>query len=567
MRNIVEPRKRPYHALSSYGADPGLARAAKEKDVRRILASALVACLALAGPLFAQAKQDSGAVVLRVGEYVLDTQMANRNPFARSGTWNMLFDYPIVYEPILFFNPQKGRLEGAAALAYEWSADFKTLTLTVNGQIKWHDGQPLTAADIAFTLECLQKNPPIDGYGIGKQMTSISTQADKVKIALKAPNPSLPNYLSTVRVVPKHIWADKDPVTYTNQELVGDGPFKFVRYNMGTDIQFEANKDYWRGAPKVDKLIVQIYSSAPNMALALLKGDIQSSMNTMVMPSIPEFLSKAGAKMQLYAGLTNYAVLINNEKPLLSDPAVRQALARAVNQAELIAKGEYNGVFPTSPGWLPDLFGEAVSQKAKQANAFDLAAAKKTLEDAGYKLGADKVYQKAGQRLSFTYYNASGAPAQQMEAGMIQQWLLNLGVEIIPKIATWPELTKIAQEGKYDLIQLGVAFPPDPYAALNSSFNSSMTAKIGEIAPGTNYCRYRNPKVDALLAQYAGTSSETKRNELLKSVQDILASDVPFIPMYNSGGHIPYYDRDFTGWATDQYPIWSAQGMISISKK
>lgn len=544
--------------------------------MRKILPVALSAFLLAAFPVFAGGANEGGGSaapaasavsdnVLRVGEYILDTQMANRNPFARSGTWPMLYDNPIVYEPILYFNPLKGTLEPGFATGFEWSADFKTLTLAVNPKIKWHDGAPASADDLIFTLECLQKYPPIDGYGIGKQIAGLSASGGKVVVTLKAPNPSIPNYLSTVRVVPKHIWADKDPVTYTNQELVGDGPFKFVRYNTGTDIQFDANKDYWRGAPKVEKLIIQMYSSAPNMTLALLKGDIKASMNTIVMPSIPEFRTKQGAKMQIHGGLQNFAVLINCEKPVLSDPAVRRALAKAVNQAELIAKGEYNGVFPTSPGWLPDLFGGDVSQKAKEMNKFNLAEAKAILEGAGYVLGPEKVYEKDGKKLSFTYYNASGAPAQQMEAGMIQQWLLNLGVEIIPKIATWPELTKLAQEGKYDLIQVGVAFPPDPYAALNTSFNSSMTAKIGDITPGTNYTRYRNAQVDALLNTVASSTDAGKRRELFMSIQEIIAADVPFIPMYNLGGHIPYYEGQFIGWGTSEYPIWSAQGMISIA--
>ena len=152
-----------------------------------------------------------------------------------------------------------------------------------------------------------------------------------------------------------------------------------------------------------------------------------------------------------------------------------------------------------------------------------------------------------------------------MEAGMIQQWLLNLGVEIIPKLATWPELTQLAQTGKYDLLQMGINFPPDPYAAINSCFNSSMTAPAGEATPGLNYFRYRNADMDALLAKAADETDETKLKDLYYQMQDILAKDYVFLPMYNSSGHIPYYDgTNVTGWTENEAPIKSNSNLASV---
>ena len=240
-------------------------------------------------------------------------------------------------------------------------------------------------------------------------------------------------------------------------------------------------------------------------------------------------------------------------------------MVMAINQEELISKGEYDGVLPTYITWLPDLFGDNVNKEAAASVSYDLEEAQKILEEAGYEKGSDGIYAKDGEKLSFTYYSASGAPAQQMEAGMIQEWLKALGIEITPKLATWAELSQLAQNGDFDLLQNSIAFPPDPYAALNTTFHSSMTAESGSPTPGTNYFRYRNDQVDSLLEQASSLSDETQLAELYQEIQQILAEDCVFLPMYNGSGHIPYYDgTNLTGWTDAEAPIFSTANLINI---
>lgn len=500
--------------------------------------------------------------VLHGGEYVLDTQMANLNPFATSGIWTGFFNF--MYEELLYYNPVSGQLEPALATGYTWSDDYMTLTLPINKTASWTDGQPFTVEDVLYTYNVLKENPVLDQYAIWANIESMTAEGDSIVFKLKKPSTALPNYLSTVQIVPAHLWKDVNPVEYTNPTPVGTGAFIFTAYNTGTDVQFDANKNYWRGAPKVDKIVMHIYNSAPNMTLALLKGDIQFSQGTIAMPNIPELRTKQGAQLQVYSGLTNWVVAMNQENPLLADVAVRKAMAMAINQNDLITKGEYNGVFPTSIGWLPPLFGDLVNKEAASSLTFDIAGAQKVLEDAGYTKGDDGVYQKDGQRLSFTYHNASGAPAQQMEAGMIQQWLLNLGVEILPKLATWPELTKRGQTGDFDLIQLPITFPPDAYASMYSSFHSSMTAPKGTATPGTNYFRFRSEKIDELLTQAESVTDPAEQKKIYDELQNEIAANYVFLPMYSGGGHIPYYDGVVAaGWDMN-YPVFANQSLINV---
>jgi peptide/nickel transport system substrate-binding protein len=523
----------------------------------------VVAGTVSAGGVQAGAGPQSGGGTLVIGETVLDTQMATKNPFFPSNTKQALL--PFMYERLMYFNPISGELEPEIATSYEWSDNFMTLIFTLRQGDVWHDGQPVTPDDVVFTYNALKKEPVLDRFSLWSKLSSVSAEGDKVIFKLSQSFTSLPFYSNDIFIVPKHIWEKLPSIAEAlNQTPVGSGPFVWSAYNTGTDVQFKANKNYWRGAPKVDNLVVQIYNNAPNLTLALLRGDVQATLETIAMANIPELLGKPHAKLQKYAGLNNFVVALNLENELLTDVNVRKAMTMAINVADLITRGEYNGVFPSSAGWLPELFGDLLSDNAKKPHVYDPVGAQKVLQDAGYTKGNDGIYQKNGKRLSFTYHNASGAPAQQMEAGMIQQWLLNIGIEIIPRLATWAELSQLLQTGRYDLLQNGIGFPADPYAALNTTFHSSRTAPSGQATVGTNYFRYRNPRVDTLLDEVSGVTDAAIQKTLYGQIQDILINDVPFLPMYNTGGHIPYYDgARYSGWIEDA-PIFCSRGIIQI---
>lgn len=540
-----------------------------KKKLAVVLSAALMAVTMMTACSSGSTKTTSNSKetgnMLSIGGYVLDTQMANKNPFITTGTYSFMLNF--IYEGLFYYNPVSSKIVPALADSYSWSSDNKTLTCKINTKVKWQDGQAFTADDVAFTFQMLKDNPSLDQYGVWQQFDSVTADGNNVEFTCKEPYPSLPNYLSIIDIVPKHIWSSvSKPATYLNDKPIGTGPFVYSKYTTGTDIQLTANKSYWRGAPKVGGIDIKMYNSATNCTLALLKGDVQVTDSTIAMANLPEFKTKTGAKVQVMGGNQNFAVMINNDKPLLNDVNVRKAMVTACNPSDLITKGEYNGVKPLSLGWLPDIFSDVVSTDAKNLQKYDADQAQKILTADGYTKGSDGIFQKNGKRLSFTYYNASGAPAQQMEAGMMQQWLLNAGIEIVPKLATWPQLTKLAQTGEYDLIQNYITFPADPYAALNTCFNSSMTAAIGTATPGLNYFRYRNSEVDSLLKQVSSTTDKTQQKNLYIQIQNKIANDYPFIPMYNLGGHYPYYDGTFTGW-DDSAPVISNLSIIKVHKK
>jgi peptide/nickel transport system substrate-binding protein len=242
----------------------------------------------------------SGGGTLLIGEFVQDAHMAAKNPFFPANTNGNILGF--MYERLMFFNPISGELEPEIATGYEWSGDFLTLTFTIRSGDVWHDGQPVTAEDVAFTYNVLKNEPMTDRFSLGDRITSVSAEGNKVIFKLSQSFTSLPFYTGDIFIVPKHIWEPLSSRTeFLNPTPVGSGPFVWSAYNTGTDIQFKANKNFWRGTPKVDNLIVRIYNNAANLTLGLLRGDIHATCGTFAMPNMPEFLSKPNAKMQLYA--------------------------------------------------------------------------------------------------------------------------------------------------------------------------------------------------------------------------------------------------------------------------
>lgn len=531
--------------------------------MKKVLGILLALCMLLGGlSTVALAESEGGTLI--VGEYILDTEVANLNPYVTTGTKNSTLR-GLMYDALIYFNPIDGTYVPMLATEWAFNDDFTAITFKIREGVTWHDGEAFDASDVVFTYNMLQ-GTTLDTYGLWDKFESVEATGDyEVTITFKAAFPSFMAYCGNLYIVPEHIWSQVGDVSaYLNAEPIGTGAFIFSKYTTGTDLQFTANKSYWAGAPLLDSLVVEMYNSSPNVTLALMAGDIDCTFGTITMSYLPQLLALDNMQLQLYAGLDNYVVSFNMENELLQDVAVRQAMCMAIDQNSLISRCEYDAVYPINMAWLPNLFGEYVNADANAILKYDFAAARTLLEEAGYTPGDDGIYQKDGKRLSFTYYNASGAPAQQMEAGMIQQWLLNIGVEITPKIATWAELASIRQKGEFDLIQLSYSLMADPYASLFSFFHSSQTSPSGEASVGQNYFRYRNEELDALIEAIGVETDEAAKKDMIYQAQDIIANAYIYLPMYNVGGHNPYYDGvRVTGWS-DAYPINFPLNLIGV---
>lgn len=529
-----------------------------------IMATVVLAACKPPGGAAASGSSGTGSTYT-MGESILPSQMANMNPLLITGNWPNLFRY--VYDGLFYFDPVTGKLDPDLAAAQgTWSSDHLKYTVKLNPNATWQDGKPVTAADVTYTYDTLKKYPQADQYGLWQHLSGVQGRGESVTFTVKNPLASLPDLLSEVYILPQHIWAKSaNPLNDRNLHPIGSGAFQFQSYQNGVAIKLKSNPHYFLGKPSIGNLVIQMYTSSDALTLALQKGDINTTTGTIAMPSLSILLKTKTNKLQKYAGLSTYGVIMNTKTPALGNVDVRQAIQRAIDQKSLIQKGELNGVFPANAGWLSPVFDKQLNSSVYQdaAYGFNLSAAKALLKKAGYTFGSDGIAQKDGKKLTLSYYEPSGAPAQEKEASMIQGWLKQAGIKTTPHLITGPEMTQTASVGDYDLIQSGLASPPAADLSMSSVFSSRDTAPVGKSTPGLNYMRYQNPKLDKIMDKASATLDRTTQTQLLQQAQKIIADDAPIAVMYNVGGHIVYRNDQFTGYDT-KYPVWTPFGLMHV---
>jgi peptide/nickel transport system substrate-binding protein len=192
--------------------------------------------------------------------------------------WALMYDYLVTY------STKDLSVEPSLASSWETSDDGLTWTFDVTDKATWSDGEPLTAADIAFTYNrIIDGGPEAATWGsyLGQVTEATAPDPTTLVLTLKKPNSSLP--LLPIPIVPEHIWKDvdeKDVKTYLNQPEdgkppVGSGPFRLVEGSAGgSTYVFEKNPDYWQGESNLDRVVFRVYKSQDPMIQALIKGEV-----------------------------------------------------------------------------------------------------------------------------------------------------------------------------------------------------------------------------------------------------------------------------------------------------
>lgn len=439
-----------------------------------------------------------------------------------------------------------------ADLASSWSfsADKKTLTFKLRPNIKWHDGQPLTAKDVAFTLTAIA-SPKYNGgafsqvevlsgadaYHDGKA-TSVSgiKVIDDRTIALTTDKVYAPILatLAGIMILPQHIYGkvavenwQKDA---TNRSPVGSGPFKFKQYRSGELIELEANKAYFAGRPCLDRLIVR-FGDANTMLAALVKGEVDAA--PVPVPSVASVKSNAGVKLTVVNQLNFDYVGTNLRNPILADKAVRTAMAYAINRKAIVT-GLMSGygtvvdtIFPKSH-W-------AYPTNVKPI-PYDPALAQKTLDDAGWTMSGG-VRSKDGKALKFRLFYTTGNPVRERGAALIQANLRQIGIQVDLQSMDFPTLVTylLPKDGQskaravnatdFDLFILGFGIERDP-----SEYLSYFTAD-GQPPNGYNFTGYTDPSGGSLLTKGQETVAQTTRKALYNQFGVLMRDQLPWIPL------------------------------------
>ncbi|MET0265750.1 MAG: ABC transporter substrate-binding protein [Duganella sp.] len=431
-----------------------------------------------------------------------------------------IFDGLLTYDLALRPQPQ-------LATAWSVSKDGLSVRFTLRPNVRWHDGKPFTSADVAFTLEKVWKVYHSRGRGTFANVSKVSTpDALTVVLQLSKPSPFLLSALASTesQVLPAHLYRSGEVLTNrANNAPVGTGPFRFVRWNRGSDIVLERNPEYWQvQQPYLDRLIFRFLPDTGAAAAALETGAIQ--LATAMAPADIARLRKHGA-LAVDTRPTGYSSLItsfefNLDRPALRDPRVRQAIAHGIDR-DFLVKNVWFGdaVAATSPlpATLPAFFGSDLP-----AYRFNLQQATALLDQAGLKPDS------RGVRLMLSCDPYPSPPLLQA-AQYLRASLRRIGVQLNVRVQDAGEfVNRIYTRREFDTTIYSANAGPDP-AISTQRFYSSKNFQPG--IAFSNGANYRNPQVDQLLEAAQVELDPARRRALYLQFQQIVMRDAVTLPL------------------------------------
>jgi len=464
-----------------------------------------------------------------------------------------------VYEPLAFVNTlQSGKATPWLATAWAWSDGNKMLTFTIRNGVKWNDGTPMTAADVAFTFNLMKKFPTLDLNSVWSVLSSVTQQGNKVVMTFK--NAAVPYFYyiaDQTPIVPQHVWSTiANPVSYADANPVGTGAFT-VNPCSAQNITYVANPHYWQpGEPKLAKVLYPAFTSNDPANTYLATG--QAQWGSQFIPNIESFYtSKSPDNHYWFPPIANVTLIPNLTVPGLNNAAVRQAMAYAIDRNRVSQIGEYGYeppanqtgiVTPTFSSW------EDTSAASQYDYTYNPAKAKQILTSAGFKMGSNGIFASpSGKPLSFTVINIGGYSDWVASMQVIQQDLKTVGIQITTDNLSQNDFLSRLYNGDYQLAYNNQQGGPSPYYEFRQWLYSANSAPIGKQA-ASNWERYSNPATDALINQYATTTSKAQQQQIVDQLQQVLLKDVPFIPVTEEVAWYQYNTSKFTGWVTQSNP-------------
>lgn len=433
-------------------------------------------------------------------------------------------------------------LNPVAQLATSWdvAADGLTYIFGLRPDVKWHDGQPFTSADVAFSLETIKEGHPRGRVTFASVHDIQTPDALTVILKLDKPAPYLLTALgsSETPIVPRHLYeGTKVADNPHNNAPVGTGPFVFKEWVRGSHVEFVRNENYWDAPrPYVDRLIIRFIPDASARAIALETGEAHIGASTPIpLSDLARFeaLPNIAFERRGYGYKNNLSrIEFNFENPFFKDIRVRQAFAHTIDKSVIhqTVNYGYGSVIegPVVPSltkfYVPDLKGHAI----------DTAKAEALLDAAGFPRGSD------GIRHRLTLDPLGGQELYKRGGEYIKQALAGIGVEVSLRsqdFATY--IKRVYTDRDFDFTYHGMSNLFDPTVGVQRLYWSK-NFKPG--IPFTNGSGYSNPVTDQLLEAAAVEVDPAKRYEQFAAFQQQVIDDVPDINVVSSPD-LTIYDK------------------------
>lgn len=413
------------------------------------------------------------------------------------------------------------------ATGWQGSADGLSATFTLRQGVKWHDGQPFTSADVAFSAMQVWKPLQNVGRGLLRNLEAVDTpDAHTAVFRFSQPTPFqlIRNALPVIsHVLPKHVYEGTDIANNpANTKLMGTGPFRFVEHRPGEYYRLSRNPEYWGTGPFVDDLIFRVLPDRAAAAGALEAGEIALAAFSMVpLADLARIGRVPGLKVHAegYEALTYQLIVeINHRNPILADRRVRQAISHAIDR-DFVVKTVFLGFAQTSVGPVPRSDAQFLDTSLT-VPAFDVARANALLDEAGHPRGAN------GTRFSLKLLPAPFFNETRQFGAYLRQALAAVGIdaEIVSNDSAG-HIKAVYTDRAFDIAVGSPVYRGDPAISTTILVESGVPAGV----PFANQGGFIDPAMDELIAAGRTTIDETKRIDIYRAFQRGVVRDLPMI--------------------------------------
>jgi peptide/nickel transport system substrate-binding protein len=466
------------------------------------------------------------------------------NPVIATDGQSYIAEWPI-FDSLVELDEKLG-VKPLLAESWEVSRDGLTYTFKLKKGVKWHDGKPFTAKDVAFTFysvldpkvttphrgyfDALVGFPELTNKDNPKKPEELAQKPIEViddhtiRFRLRYPYGAFLAVLVNPRagIVPEHVLRGQDLNTAEfNRKPIGTGPFRFVEWKRGERLVLEANPDYHAGRPALDRLIYRVIPDAVVLLQELRAGGVDF-IERPPLTEVGRLKQTPGFKV-LTADTTSYTYFgFRQDLAPFDDLTVRRALYHAID-VQAIVREVLQGYGAVATGQFPP--GSWAFDPSVKPYPYDPTRAKALFAEAGWKPGPDGVLTKDGKRLSFSLRHDQADQTVKDTTIIIQEFLKKVGVEARIEPLDWPTFVKKLFASEFEGIVVGWTnfHDPDPFAY--SIWHSGQWK-------ARNFAHYKSARADAALEAARRTADQGERKKHYAEFSKILMEDAPYVFLY-----------------------------------
>lgn len=473
----------------------------------------------------------------------------------------------LVYSSLLRLN-DKIELENDLAQSYTISDDSKVVTFVLKEGLSFHDGEPLTAEDVKFTLEAIAR-PGYEGdlqsyvksivgfedfnKGKAEEFAGVKVFDEKtIEISFEKPYSPMLSNIGGLSILPKHIWEKIDAAEWSKSEAlanpIGSGPYKFKEFKNNEYVELEAFENYHEGAPKTAQFILKVVNEATVQAELIQKSvDIADVSN--IKKEETEQLKAQGVDVARYPNSKMQYMGFNLRDERLSDINLRTAIAYGIDR-NAIVEGllEGKGYVINTP-MVPTLW--SYPKEGLVEYSFNEEKAKEYLKEAGYEdTDGDGIVDKDGKKLALTLVVPTGDKVREQTGAVIKDNLKKIGVEIELDLMDFNAvMEKVVGNHEFELYLMGNTLGSDPDPTPNW-YSTQASDEKGVF--GWNIAGFRSEEADKLMDQNTQETNQEKRAKVLQEFGRLLNKELPWVPLY-AADITKAYRSDLTGYSPNTF--------------